>query len=113
MATKVVDLGRVVGADGAAGADGKSAYDYAVEGGYTGTEEEYKAKMANSATEQYVDEKIATVLPKSGGTMTGALYAKDDTSYTDAKVRNIKFGTDDLTAGTSSLQSGQVAMIYE
>ena len=34
------------GADGQPGADGKSAYAYAVEGGYTGTEEEFAAKMA-------------------------------------------------------------------
>lgn len=34
------------GADGRNGADGKSAYSYAVEGGYTGTEEEFAAKMA-------------------------------------------------------------------
>lgn len=34
------------GADGQPGADGKSAYAYAVEGGYTGTEEAFAAKMA-------------------------------------------------------------------
>ena len=34
------------GATGAAGAAGKSAYQYAVEGGYTGTEEEFAAKLA-------------------------------------------------------------------
>lgn len=34
------------GADGATGADGKSAYQYAVEGGYTGTEEEFAVKLA-------------------------------------------------------------------
>ena len=34
------------GATGPAGADGKSAYQYAVEGGYTGTEAEFAAKMA-------------------------------------------------------------------
>lgn len=33
-------------ADMASGADGKSAYVYAVEGGYTGTEEEFAAKLA-------------------------------------------------------------------
>ncbi|MGN1122276.1 MAG: metallophosphoesterase family protein, partial [Eubacteriales bacterium] len=37
------------GATGAAGADGKSAYAYAVEGGYTGTEEEFAAKLADAA----------------------------------------------------------------
>ena len=34
------------GADGADGAEGKSAYAYAVEGGYTGTETEFAAKLA-------------------------------------------------------------------
>ena len=34
------------GPAGAAGADGKSAYAYAVEGGYTGTETEFAAKLA-------------------------------------------------------------------
>ena len=48
------------GADGAPGADGKSAYQYAQEGGYTGTETEFAAKLA---------EEIPTVdstLTKSG-----------------------------------------------
>ena len=40
MATKVVDLGKVVGADG------KSAYQSAVDGGYTGTEAELNAALA-------------------------------------------------------------------
>lgn len=34
------------GADGAPGADGKSAYQYARDGGYTGTEAEFAAKLA-------------------------------------------------------------------
>lgn len=34
------------GKDGQPGADGKSAYQYAKDGGYTGTEEEFAAKMA-------------------------------------------------------------------
>ena len=38
------------GADGAPGADGKSAYQYAQEGGYTGTEAEFAAKLA----EEYI-----------------------------------------------------------
>ncbi len=35
------------GDTGASGADGKSAYAYAQDGGYTGTEEEFTAKLAN------------------------------------------------------------------
>lgn len=40
---KDIDAGRAVGA---AGAGGKSAYEYAVDGGYTGTEAEFAAKLA-------------------------------------------------------------------
>lgn len=36
----------LAGSDGQDGVDGKSAYQYAVEGGYTGTEEAFAAKMA-------------------------------------------------------------------
>ena len=37
----------VNGEDGADGKDGKSAYEYARDGGYTGTEEEFAAELAN------------------------------------------------------------------
>lgn len=62
MATRIVDLGSVVGPPGASGAkgeDGKSAYQYAVDGGYTGTEEQFKAKTAKE------------YLPLNGGDMAG------------------------------------------
>lgn len=39
------------GETGAAGADGKSAYEYAQDGGYTGTEAEFTAKLAQMAGE--------------------------------------------------------------
>lgn len=41
------------GADGQPGAPGKSAYQYAVDGGYTGTETEFAAKMATEIPEPY------------------------------------------------------------
>lgn len=37
------------GADGIVGADGKSAYEYAVEGGYTGSEAEFTAKLGEKS----------------------------------------------------------------
>jgi len=36
---------------GGSGRDGKSAYEQAVEGGYTGTEAEFKQALANIATD--------------------------------------------------------------
>lgn len=46
-----------------AGADGKSAYQYAVDGGYTGTEDEFQALLADAANKQYVDNLFNQVAP--------------------------------------------------
>ena len=48
------------GADGQPGADGKSAYQYAVEGGYTGAEAEFSAKMAQEQLTGTTDELTPT-----------------------------------------------------
>ena len=60
------------GDSGAPGTDGKSAYQYAVEGGYTGTEEEFAAKLA---------QEMPTTLPNPNAlTFTGAVSATYDGS---------------------------------
>lgn len=60
------------GADGQPGADGKSAYQYAVEGGYTGTEAEFAAKLA---------EEMPDALPNPNAlTFTGAVTGSYDGS---------------------------------
>lgn len=60
------------GPAGADGSDGKSAYQYAQEGGYTGTETEFAAKLA---------EKMPTALPNPNAlTFTGAVNATYDGS---------------------------------
>ena len=59
--------GNMVG--GASGTDGKSAYQYAVEGGYTGTEAEFAAKLAK--------EKFAN---PNALTFTGAVTGSYDGS---------------------------------
>lgn len=41
------------------------------------------------------------------------VVAKSGTDYTTARVRNIKASTTDLTAGTSSLTSGDLYFVYE
>ena len=61
-----------VGADGQPGADGKSAYQYAQDGGYTGTEAEFAAKLA---------EELPTTLPNPNAlTFTGAVTGSYDGS---------------------------------
>lgn len=42
---------------------GKSAYDYAVDGGYTGTEDEFKEKMAQEIDAPYISEKMKAIVP--------------------------------------------------
>lgn len=60
------------GTQGPAGTDGKSAYQYAVDGGYTGTEEEFAAKMA---------QEMPTTLPNPNAlTFTGAVTGSYDGS---------------------------------
>ena len=50
------------GGGGTPGADGKSAYQYAVEGGYTGTETEFAEKLASGETiPEYVRTEAETV----------------------------------------------------
>ena len=62
--------GNMVG--GASGTDGKSAYQYAVEGGYTGTEAEFAAKLA---------QEMPTTLPSPNAlTFTGAVTGSYDGS---------------------------------
>lgn len=39
--------------------------------------------------------------------------AKSDTDYATSRVRNISMGTTDLTAGTSTLASGDIYFVYE
>lgn len=56
------------GGTGSPGANGKSAYDYAKDGGFTGTEAEFIAKLATA------------YLPLSGGTMTGEITLPNNTS---------------------------------
>lgn len=67
---------------------------------------------AAAASHTHTASDVGAV-PRTGGTMTGTLYAKDDTGYTTSKVRNVSFSTTNLTAGSSSLTSGAIKMIYE
>lgn len=58
----VTGLGKVVGDDGEPGADGKSAYEAAQDGGYTGTEEQFNSDLAE-VSDKY--EKPSTGIPET------------------------------------------------
>ncbi len=84
------------GDKGEKGADGKSAYAYAVEGGYTGTEAEFAAKLAA--------EKLAN---PNALTFTGAVTGSYDGSA-PLEVA-IPSGGADCTIAVDMLASGTVA----
>lgn len=87
------------GAPGKDGADGKSAYAYAVEGGYTGTEAEFAAKLA---------EEMPEALPNHNAlTFTGAVTGTYDGS--EALTVNIPAGG----GGTGGGSSGTWELIGE
>jgi hypothetical protein len=54
-----------------------------------------------------------TFLGKAGGTMTGAVVVGGTQDGATAQARNIVLSTTDLTAGTSTLATGTVYMVYE
>lgn len=64
------------GSAGAAGKDGKSAYQYAVEGGYTGTETEFAEKLASGALTVHVTNNNGTLsADKSYSDILDAIHA--------------------------------------
>lgn len=67
MAIKV--NGKIV--SGNKGEDGKSAYQYAVDGGFTGTEEEFQSLMS-----QAQNLEGGPFLPIGGGKMLGTIYTQ-------------------------------------
>lgn len=66
-----------------------------------------------SGIQSTVNSLDSSVLKKSGGSMSGYLYAYNNTSYSTSQVRNIQAGTSDLNAGSSSLTSGSIYIVYE
>ena len=66
------EQGKYIGIPALKGADGKTAYQYAVEGGYTGTETEFAAKL--------VEELPGTLPNPNALTFTGAVTGSYDGS---------------------------------
>lgn len=75
------------------GQPGKSAYETAVDGGFTGTEDEFNTAMAGM--------KSAPFLPLSGGTVEGVLKIKS----------GIEFGYDDDSIRLSPSSGDQLKLV--
>ena len=92
------------GATGEKGADGKSAYAYAVEGGYTGTETEFTAKLA---------EEFPEKLPNPNAlTFTGAVTGSYDGSVPlSVEIPSGGGSGSDISLGLTGAAAGQIAKI--
>lgn len=89
------------GATGPAGADGKSAYAYAVDGGYTGTEEEFAAKLAQ---EKFVNPNALTFT----GAVTGSY---DGSAPVNVEIPSGGGSGSDISLGLTGATVGQIAKI--
>ena len=82
------------------GSGGKSAYQYAQEGGYTGTEEEFSAKLAQ---EKFANPNALTFTGAATGTYDGsAAVSVEIPSGGDVEKRVRHIATVSVTAGTTS-----------
>lgn len=72
-----------------------------------------------SAIQTQLDDKAAASHNQAASTITAGTFpatgikAKTGTDYTTARIRNIQASTTDLTAGTSTLASGNIYLVYE
>lgn len=80
-----------------AGEDGKSAYEYAKDGGYTGTEEEFQQALAGIEN---------NALPITGGTLTGELKINNASGSTVAKINQQGYVVGTWLQGTASNAMG-------
>lgn len=74
------------------------------------TETEVDTKLSTKSDTSHTHSNYA---PKESPTFTGIAKATSNTSYTTAQLRNIYATTTDLTAGTTELSNGVIALVYE
>ena len=79
------------GDKGDKGADGKSAYAYAVEGGYTGTETEFAAKLAEEMPDKLPNPNALTFTGAVTGTYDGsaAVSVEIPSAVTDDHINSL------------------------
>lgn len=96
--------GEFDGVDGKDGADGKSAYQYAQDGGYTGTEAEFTEKLA---------KEIPEALPNPNAlTFTGAVNATyDGSTAVSVEIPSGGSGGTDISLGLTSAAVGQTIKV--
>ena len=82
------EQGKYIGIPAIKGADGKSAYQYAQEGGYTGTETEFAEKLA---AEKFANPNTLTFTGAVTGSYDGsaAMTVNIPSAVTDAHINSL------------------------
>ena len=97
------------GPAGANGTDGKSAYQYAVEGGYTGTEEEFAAKLATEIPEVSRGWKLIRTIDVVAGTASYSFNTDNDGNT--FKLKNFMILIDSYPTN-GYLEINQIAILH-
>ena len=92
----------------------KASFVVKLNGGTTEDSDMYTFTGATAKTVNITPAKIGAVAD-SGGTLKGALVANSTSSadLSTTQMRNISAGTSELTAGTSTLATGNIYVMYE
>ena len=95
------------GADGADGEDGKSAYESAVDGGYTGTEAQFNTDLATSSQTAsryitYVDEETGIHIHNEADTDNYVQMNADEISIYKDNTPTLSLTSEDITVGEDS-----------
>ena len=116
-----------LGLPGKDGDEGRSAYQIAQDGGYQGSEAEFAELLATAASQSYVEQEIGehnqdenahsdirqAVSSAASAASTAQTAAQNAQAAAESKAPMYTYGTEDLTAGTSPLASGQLHFVYE
>jgi hypothetical protein len=81
---------------------GKSAYDLAVKNGFEGSEEEWIASLKGERGDRGFTPYVGT---------NGNWWV--DSEDTGIRALVFTYGTEDLTAGSSALETGRLYFVYE
>ena len=95
------------GATGEKGTDGKSAYQYALEGGYTGTETEFAGKLAQEQLTGTTDELTPTQVYEA---VSAGIPVK--VQYTDSTYGLISFTAFNVSESLNIIVSEIIAYVY-
>ena len=85
------EQGKYIGIPALKGTDGKTAYQYAVDGGYTGTETEFAAKLAAEMPDKLPNPNAITFTGAVTGSYDGSapLTVTIPSAVTDAHINSL------------------------